>query len=389
MKSGAVGRKMLIGVTLLSIIILGSTQTTFALKLNVNGLIQLQLKSVNSDKEEEKVNEMYLRRLKLTFFGKVTKQIDLKLEPEYGKNEAKLKDAYFKYNGGTYNIRGGNHLVPFGAESLVDDRYLLCLERSLATELSPQRHVGTSVFWESLSLPLSIQGGIWSARFNKDAESSLVNDVLIEKQVFSDDDEEGSRNVTVTATRFEYKTAGLKRNSWGYLYKAKPDTQYAVGLSAYQTSSYVEETNSVVVPARFISTGAYAVDFLYSAQKFNIDFEYSVRNLTWQKISFALVQTEEIKSTQTATSLMVHYPLSSTWSATARQETFVYDSKGQILKGPNGEAELNWSTVGLNADFSKHNTRLQLNYILKDEKMSGGKESINNNTLLLQSTVYF
>ena len=76
---------------------------------------------------------------------------------------------------------------------------------------------------------------------------------------------------------------------------------------------------------------------------------------------------------------------------TARYEFIRFDKNGVLLgpDGENGGIWLNWFTFGFNYFFKGHQSKIQLNYIVKNEKMPEGIPEPKNNTLLVQFAYYF
>lgn len=73
---------------------------------------------------------------------------------------------------------------------------------------------------------------------------------------------------------------------------------------------------------------------------------------------------------------------------TARFECVKFD-KDKILLGPDGQNKDNWLTFGFNYFFEAHHTKIQFNYILKNEAMPSGIPELDNNTILVQFAYYF
>lgn len=73
---------------------------------------------------------------------------------------------------------------------------------------------------------------------------------------------------------------------------------------------------------------------------------------------------------------------------TARYEYVKFD-KDNILMGPDGQNQDKWLTFGFNYFFEGHHTKIQLDYILKNEEMPAGVPEPDNDTLLVQFAYYF
>ena len=65
-------------------------------------------------------------------------EIDL----DFAGSQVELKDAYFAYEGNSWNIKGGHFKEGFSMETTTTSRYVMFIERSLASKMSPSRHLG-------------------------------------------------------------------------------------------------------------------------------------------------------------------------------------------------------------------------------------------------------
>jgi phosphate-selective porin OprO/OprP len=92
------------------------------------------------------------RRARLGMQGRLWKHWIWKLEYDFANGAADLKDGYVgyedKYSGGGWNIKVGQHHIPFGLATLSSSKYLTLLERPLLADdvLQPARHLGLSGF---------------------------------------------------------------------------------------------------------------------------------------------------------------------------------------------------------------------------------------------------
>jgi len=136
--------------------------------------------------------------------------------------------------------------------------------------------------------------------------------------------------------------------------------------------------------AELKKTYAYGGDAAFKFKGFAGTFEYLLRDISWWNI------VDEVNDASQATltiqgGFMI---IPKTIELTARYE-FVEFDKDNILLGPNGQNQDKWLTFGVNYFFEDHHTKIQLNYILKNENMPAGIPEPKNNTVLIQFAYYF
>jgi phosphate-selective porin OprO and OprP len=99
------------------------------------------------DQSSSAVDTFVLRRVRPIFEGTVHKIFDFKIMPDFGGGTTVLQDAYLdaKFNP-AFKIRFGKAKTPFGLERLQSATDIIFIERSLATNLVPNRDLGIVVF---------------------------------------------------------------------------------------------------------------------------------------------------------------------------------------------------------------------------------------------------
>lgn len=92
------------------------------------------------------VDTFTLRKVRPTFTGHVAKYFDFKVMPDFGNGTTIVQDAYFDIRfSPKFRVRTGKDKTPIGYELLIGDAYLLFPERSLASNLVPNRDLGVQV----------------------------------------------------------------------------------------------------------------------------------------------------------------------------------------------------------------------------------------------------
>lgn len=359
-------------------------------KLEIKGSFQFQY--INSaDPVSGKINEMDLRRFNLTIASQVTDKLSLLIEPEYGNGLPSLRDAYIAYKSPVFGIYAGNHRVPFSAEALQNDINLRFVERSLASQISPDRLVGVSVFKKIRDDKTTIQAGVWNSKLNSKAESNLINNKLADNQIFSANSGSAGNNIFIKAFRIGSSLKGRndfysQGNGFNEDENFNKETRVNWGFSYYNSSAAT--TNNPTAGSTGINgSNALEADLSLRFKSLSGEFEYAKRNLDWWP--FNVNALTPVASTQNSYSLQASALLTENLSIALRQESFVYDGTGKILKGAYGQDQDNWLTLGLNYYVKEQNTKIQINYILKNEGMPTGVEAPKNNTTLIQATAYF
>lgn len=357
-------------------------------KLEIKGSFQFQY--INSaDPVSGKINEMDLRRFNLTIASQLTDKASLLIEPEYGKGLPSLRDAYFAYKFPALGIYAGNHRVPFSAEALQNDVNLRFVERNLASQISPDRLVGVSVLKTLPEKKLTVQAGIWNSKLNSKAESGLINNKLADNQIFSGSSGTTGNNIFIKAFRVGYSSKD--RNNFysqgsGFNEGENFSKETIIGGGfSYYNSSAATINNPAPGAAGINGANAYQADLSLRFKMLAGEIEYAKRNLEWWQFN----APTPVASAQTSYSLQVSALLTENLSFSLRQESFVYDGTGKVLKGAFGQDKDNWLTLGLNYYIKEQNTKIQANYILKNEGMPAGVVSPKNNTTLIQATTYF
>lgn len=360
-------------------------------KLEISGNLQFQY--INStDAAFNKINEMDLKRMNLTVVGRITDKVSLLFEPEYGNGLPPLRDAYLDIMYPSFGIIAGNHRVPFSAEVLQNDINLRFAERNLVSQISPDRLVGISFLKKMFDEKLLAQAGIWSSKINSKAESDLLNNNLADNQIFSSASSGATGNtINVMAFRIGSSAKGRKNfysrgNGFDKDENFNKETSVDWGFSYYNSASATKNTTSGVTGLNGAS--AFEADLSLKYKSLAGEIEYANRSLDWWQYN-PLTASVPVSSTQTSFSAQASFIMTENMSIALREESFVYDGKGKVLKGVYGQDQDNWLTVGFNYYSKEQHTKFQVNFILKNEAMPSGKSSPNNNTTLIQATSYF
>jgi len=147
---------------------LSSADTNFVVQLK--GVLQVDSRSFFGDSGTAGNDSILLRRARPILQGTVFKDIDFLFVPDFGGSGApQIFDAYLNYRWRPeLQLQAGKFKTPVGLEQLQADRDLFFNERSLATDLVPNRDVGFmlhgDLFGETLSYAAGIFNGVGDGR---------------------------------------------------------------------------------------------------------------------------------------------------------------------------------------------------------------------------------
>lgn len=108
-------------------------------------------------------NTFLLRRARPIFTGTVFHDFDFNFTPDFGGSAATIYDAYLNYHyNPAFQIEGGRFKSPVGLEALQTDTWLSFNERSLVTDLVPNRDIGFELHGDLFGGTASYAAGIFN-----------------------------------------------------------------------------------------------------------------------------------------------------------------------------------------------------------------------------------
>jgi phosphate-selective porin OprO/OprP len=117
--------------------------TDGANEFQVGGLVQVDGRFTTDDPLHAVIDTLVLRRIRPIFQGRAGKYFEFRLMPDFGNGTTVLFDAYFDTKlSKSFRIRVGKDKTPVGLEQLYSDYAVLFPERSLVTNLVPNRDIG-------------------------------------------------------------------------------------------------------------------------------------------------------------------------------------------------------------------------------------------------------
>jgi phosphate-selective porin OprO/OprP len=109
----------------------------------VGGLVQVDGRFAPDDPLHAVTDTFVLRRIRPIFQGRAGQYFEFRVMPDFGNGTTVLFDAYFDTKlSKSFRIRVGKDKTPVGLEQLYSDYAVLFPERSLVTNLVPNRDIG-------------------------------------------------------------------------------------------------------------------------------------------------------------------------------------------------------------------------------------------------------
>ena len=151
---------------------LSSADTNFSISLH--GLIQLDGRLFFADQKIPETSGFLLRRARPIITGTVFHDFDFNFTPDFGGSAVQILDAFVNYR---YNpelqVEAGKFKSPVGLEQLQSDPFLFLNERSLVTDLVPNRDLGVELHGDLFGGVASYAAGIFDGA--SDYNSLTVN----------------------------------------------------------------------------------------------------------------------------------------------------------------------------------------------------------------------
>ncbi len=128
--------------------------------LRLRGLVQGDARFYFDDANAA-TDKFLLRRARLIFEGKFSDRFNYVVQPEFAGSTVSILDAFVNTAvTPSVNVQVGRFKTPVGLEQLQSDPVAFFNERSVATNLAPNRDVGVQVFGSVLEQRLSYQASV-------------------------------------------------------------------------------------------------------------------------------------------------------------------------------------------------------------------------------------
>ena len=150
-------------------------------RLQIGALIQMDGRFAVDDPLHLVTDTLLLRRVRPILQGRVAKYFDFRLMPDFANSTVVLFDAYLDTRfSNAFRLRVGKDKTPIGFEQLLAAYSLLFPERTLATNLVPNRDVGIQLQGEVRGGLVSYAGGLFNGvpdATNGDTDSNSTKEL--------------------------------------------------------------------------------------------------------------------------------------------------------------------------------------------------------------------
>jgi phosphate-selective porin OprO/OprP len=132
-------------------------------EFQLGGLVQLDGRFAPDDPLHQVEDEFVMRRVRIIVQGRLAKYFEFRVMPDFGNGTTVLYDAYVDVRfSPAFRVRLGKDKTPVGLEQLYSDYALLFPERSLASNLVPNRDVGVQAQGRLAGGIISYIGGVFN-----------------------------------------------------------------------------------------------------------------------------------------------------------------------------------------------------------------------------------
>ena len=165
---------------------MSSSDSNFVAQLH--GVIQLDSRSFFQDGGNNGLDGFLLRRARPIFSGTVFRDFDFNFTPDFGGSSVQIFDAYVNYHySSAWQLEVGKFKAPVGLEALQSDANISFNERSLVTDLVPNRDLGLELHGDVFGGTVSYAAGIFNGGTDYNGTtpvSSFQDDRAFEGRVF-------------------------------------------------------------------------------------------------------------------------------------------------------------------------------------------------------------
>ncbi len=149
-----------------------SADTNFVLQ--IHSVLQVDSRTFFHDNGAKGVDGFLLRRARPILSGTVARDFDYNFTPDFGGSQVQIFDAYTIYRGAPWlQVETGKFKPPVGLEALQADVNTSFNERSLATDLVPNRDLGLAAKGDFFNGAASYTVGIFNGA--SDYNSTVTN----------------------------------------------------------------------------------------------------------------------------------------------------------------------------------------------------------------------
>jgi phosphate-selective porin OprO/OprP len=157
--------------------------------LRLRGLVQADARFYLDDANAAQ-DRFLLRRARIVFEGKFAERFNYVIQPEFAGSTVSILDANVSTAlTQSLNLRFGRFKTPVGLEQLQSDPVAFFNERSIATNLAPNRDVGVELFGsvleKTLGYQVSVTNGVIDGGNSNPASDNLEGDFTLAARLFA------------------------------------------------------------------------------------------------------------------------------------------------------------------------------------------------------------
>jgi phosphate-selective porin OprO/OprP len=301
-----------------------SPDTNFVFALR--GVLQVDSRTFFGNETIQGNDGFLLRRARPILQGTVFRDFDFMFVPDFGGSSVVIQDAYLNYRYEPWmQLRAGKYKVPIGLEQLQSDPVTLFNERSLVTDLVPNRDIGFQLWGDIAGGLLNYAAGVFNG----------VGDSRNTSNVDFDDNREFAGRLFVqpfrnSDTRWLQKLGVGVAGSWGNSVSNAAGLPNNNGYATDGQQLFFAYTNGVADGTHWrVSPQAY-----YYYGPFGLLAEYVISN---QRVSRTVAPLSPANHEHTA------WQVSASWVLTGEDTSF----SGVTPKRPFDPREGKWGAIQL------------------------------------------
>jgi len=131
--------------------------------LQVHGYVQADNRMFTANQHGEEVDAFLFRRIRPLFEGTLFNNVDFRFMPDFGQSNSQIQEAFLELKTLPFaKLRVGKFKEPIGLEVLRQDRDLTFIERSMASDLVPNRYIGAQLSGSVLANSITYEGGYFN-----------------------------------------------------------------------------------------------------------------------------------------------------------------------------------------------------------------------------------
>jgi phosphate-selective porin OprO and OprP len=272
-------------------------------KISIRGYAQADSRVFLQDNNQSLTDNILLRRVRPIIEGTVYKNYSYRIMPDFAGSTPRLFDGYVDANFlPEAKFRIGKFKTPIGLERLQSGSDLLFVERSLATNLVPNRDLGAQLFGDMAGGTVSYALGIFDGASdlgNADGDTDDNKDVAVRvfAQPFANSNQLGLQNLGFGVAGSYGKRSGTSSNTQLGNYVSPGQAtifSYRSGTTAGSTV-FAKGNHTRISPQAYFYSGPAGILGEYVISKQNVTLGTASRQLdnrAWN-ISTSYVLTGE------------------------------------------------------------------------------------------------